>query len=247
MSDGAQALTVGIVGDAPASLQASLAETSCSLLEGDCATVCADAPDVVVTLGEQALLSVVAETTSLPVLPVAVDDGVHAITEDDAANLVTALDARDWREASYPVVGAHAGGDLLGRALCDLMLVTSAPARISEYTVDVADSTLVNYRADGLVVATPAGSEGYARAAGGPLVATDEPVASIVPVAPFATDPDTLVAAIDEVTLSVERDETAVELLADDRSCGPVPVSTPITLSCVDTLDVVVLPESQRW
>jgi NAD+ kinase len=121
------------------------------------------------------------------------------------------------------------------------------PARISEFCVRTGGEEVDRFRADGVVVSTPAGSPGYNRAANGPVVAPETGVLSVVPVAPFATDIDGWVLPIDEVTLSVERDETPVELLADGRPEQSVEARTPVRFDHVDDIETVVLPEGDRF
>jgi NAD+ kinase len=108
------------------------------------------------------------------------------------------------------------------RALFDLTLVSEEPARISEFTVRSGTDTVDCFRADGVVVATPAGSGDYARAAGGPVVGRGTGVVAVVPISPFATDTDHWVLDAASVVLRVERDDNPVELLVDGRSEGRV-------------------------
>lgn len=99
---------------------------------------------------------------------------------------------------------------------------------------------LDSFRADGVVVATPLGSAGYARDAGGPIVAPGTGLA-VVPVAPFATDSDAYVVRAD-VTLSVERDDTDVVLLVDDREARTVRPDEPVRVSPAATFPLVHVP-----
>jgi len=123
----------------------------------------------------------------------------------------------------------------------DAMLVTSTPARISEYVVRAGDEHVTTVRADGVVIALPAGHSGCARAADDPVVAPEAGVAAVVPVAPFATDPDHWVVPIDGLSVTVERDEVPVDLLADDRTVGPV------TPSRAGTVRTAAVPESRPF
>jgi len=69
-----------------------------------------------------------------------------------------------------------------------------------------------------VVVATPAGSHGYARAAGGPHIASGAPVAAVVPVAPFTMTPEQWVVDLDPpVGITSERDVEVSLVLDDDR------------------------------
>ena len=105
-------------------------------------------------------------------------------------------------------------GDTAARAVRDCAIVTTDPARISEYRVVADDATLTAFRADGVVVATPVGTASYSRAAGGPRLAPDTGLA-VVPIAPFAMTADQWVVR-PPLTLRVERDDD-VSVFADGR------------------------------
>jgi NAD+ kinase len=103
----------------------------------------------------------------------------------------------------------------------------------------------VRVRADGVVAATPVGSRGYARAAGGPVVVPGSGVGTVVPIAPFATDTESWVLGLDGLALSVERDGVPVEVLADDRPLGTVEPGTAVRLAPDGALELALVPESR--
>jgi NAD+ kinase len=82
--------------------------------------------------------------------------------------------------------GAHPdAGSVSGRfaALNDAAIVRGAEARVLHLAVDVDDSHLATYVADGVVVATPTGSTAYSFSAGGPIL---DPTARNLIVTPIA-------------------------------------------------------------
>lgn len=190
--------------------------------------------DVIVAVGDSAVSALARSAPDVPVLPVATGRGLPSVPKVETADAVAALLADDWTPIAHPLLRADSS---LGThtALSDVMLVTEQPARISEYTVRSRGERVARFRADGVVVATPVGSHGYARTAGGPVVAPGTGLA-VVPIAPFATDADNWVLPVEELELRVERDEAAVELLADDRRVGVIDPTTPILLSTDGTL-----------
>lgn len=204
--------------------------------------VCEAAPAAVVATDESALSRLVAADLACPVVPVGIA-GLRAVPPAALTDAVTALVAGEYETASVPVVEVKSP---LGetRALFDVMLVASEPARISEYTVRSRGDHVATVRADGVVAATPAGSRGYARRAGGPVVAPDVDAVTVVPVAPFSTDADRWVVPADDVQFTVERDETAVELLADDRTVGEVRSGASVRLTSGRPLEVAVVSAS---
>jgi NAD+ kinase len=85
-----------------------------------------------------------------------------------------------------------------------------AVARITEFEVLVNGTFVANYKADGMIVATPTGSTAYSLAAGGPILAPDLPGFAITPVASHALTNRPLVVqdtAIIEIRVMVTREQ----------------------------------------
>ena len=203
---------------------------------GDC--------EYVVAVGEPALLAVARARPEVPVLPVGAGRGVQSVPRQAVAAGVEALLAGEFDRETHPLVGVRVADRTRATVLCDALAASAEPAKISEYAVHAGGERLAQFRADGVVVATPAGSSGYAGAAGGPTVAPGTGVAVVVPVASFATDDDHWVVDLGEVRVTVERDETAVQLVADDRAVGPVDTTDAVCLSPVGSVSVAVVAAS---
>lgn len=176
--------------------------------------------DAAVAVGDSALSALASE--GLPVL--AVDaSGVPSVPAERIKGALAALVGAAVEETERPLLGIEGAGTD-ERALFDVALFAAEPGRISEFRLDDGGDALDTVRADGVVVATPAGSVGYARAAGGPTLAPDAGAVAVVPVAAFGTRSDRWVAS-PGVGLSVQRDEVPVELTVDGRPVGPVPAN----------------------
>ncbi|MFB6122779.1 MAG: hypothetical protein ABEJ78_04910 [Haloferacaceae archaeon] len=160
--------------------------------------------DVVVAVGDAAIHSLVESPTDAPVLPMTATGGHFVVPKSDVASAVASLVDGDYWSTTHSILSVAVDGDHVGRALVDVTLMTSAPARISEYALAATDRHVASFRADGVVVATPFGSDGYAAAAGGAVLDAGTGL-SVVPVAPFSTQTDVWVLAPD-VDLSVERE-----------------------------------------
>jgi NAD+ kinase len=214
------------------------------------------AADAVVAVGDDALRDVLVDAPDAPVIPV----GPRRLAVDVAAaerRLGPLLDAalrggeRDdapgadgVRRVTHPVLAVDAGDGERRRAAFDVALVTAEPARISEFAIDFVGGTDETFRADGVAVATPLGSDGYANAAGGPVVEPGGGL-SVAPIAPFSTRTDAWVAA-ERLSISVEREAESVALVVDGRERGPVEPHRPIAIEATDRVALVTLAGARR-
>jgi len=99
-----------------------------------------------------------------------------------------ALEARILRGgtvAPHGTVQAARPSDQVTRhfALNDVVIARGSLARVCRLDVEIDDSHLATFVADGLVVASPTGSTGYSFSAGGPIV---DPVSRNIIVTPIA-------------------------------------------------------------
>ena len=73
-----------------------------------------------------------------------------------------------------------------GIAMNDVVVSRGAVAGMVELKIDVGDEFVANFRADGLIIASPTGSTAYALSAGGPLLHPGIGGWVMVPIAPHA-------------------------------------------------------------
>ena len=201
-------------------------------------TESADA-DLLVAAGESALASLADDPPDLPVVPVTARGGPYALSVSSLPDSLDAVLDGAFDTVAHPVLSVHVDGERVADAAMDVSLMTTETAHISEYAVASDAGRVTAVRADGVVVATPLGSAGYARAAGGPVLAPGTGV-SVVSVAPYATETDTWVLRPD-VRLTVERDDTAVSLQVDADVVCEVPAGRPVRVRAADELDIVSL------
>ncbi len=138
----------------------------------------------------------------------------------DLPEALDALASGDFERVEHTTL-AVSDGERTHERVTEAMVMTTAPATISEFGVRYGGEQICEYRADGIVVATPPTGGGYARAAGGPRVDTTVSAAVVVPVAPYRTTPDEWVLR-DTVTVEVVRDEGTVGLFVDGEQIGGV-------------------------
>jgi NAD+ kinase len=201
-----------------------------------------DEPDaeLVVAVDDAGLVSLAADPPASPVLPVAAGEAYHSVPRTRVREAVAAVAADEHRLVDGSLLSVSLDESPVGRAVADVTLMTAAPAKISEYAVHADDERVEQMRADGVVVATPVGSTGYARSAGGPVVGVDAGL-SVVPVAPFATLSDAWVLS-PPLGLTVERDEGDVSLYLDDESVATVTTDTRVRVERGPPVSFVRVP-----
>jgi NAD+ kinase len=198
-------------------------------------------PDALVVAGESALSALAEDAPGVPVLPVEAGAGRLSVPRSSLPGAVSAVVDGVARTVAHPVLSVGVDGEATARALLDVSLVADRPARISEFAVHEGGETVDAFRADGVTVATPAGSDGYARAAGGPVLGPGTGVA-VVPVAPFTTRSDAWVFR-PPVTLTVERDESPVVLVVDGEDVREVSVGAAARVEEAGTVEFLRVPD----
>ena len=90
-------------------------------------------------------------------------------------------------------------------------------AKIIRLNVSVDNAELGEYRADGIIVATPTGSTAYSAAAGGPLLYPDMDALLLTPICPYSLSSRAIIFPGDKViTVKVIKDQRADTMLTLD-------------------------------
>jgi NAD+ kinase len=150
-------------------------------------------PDLVVVLGgDGAILGAVRAFQDDPVPTL----GIHL----GRVGFLASIEAAHWREALEEALEGRAVVEPRMRLLVDLdsaqpahavalndaVVTRGAFQGMLSITLRVGSHWVTNYRADGLVVATPSGSTAYSMAAGGPILAPSMQAFVVSPVSPQA-------------------------------------------------------------
>jgi NAD+ kinase len=115
-------------------------------------------------------------------------------------------------------------------ALNDCVINTGALARIIDLDITVGNQYVTNFKADGLIVATPTGSTAYSLSAGGPIVQPSLGAVIITPICPHTLTNRPLVLN-DNVVLRVElRNGSDVMLTIDGQVGAPMGAGDAIRL-----------------
>ena len=106
------------------------------------------------------------------------------------------------------------------RALNDAVLNKAALARIIDLELRVNGEFVTNYKADGLIVATPTGSTAYSFSARGPIVSPRHRCLLLTPVSPHMLFDRSLVLDAEEELLLTVTESRAVVLTLDGQELG---------------------------
>ncbi|HVJ44918.1 MAG TPA: NAD(+)/NADH kinase [Luteolibacter sp.] len=103
-------------------------------------------------------------------------------------------------------------------ALNEVTLARADTGRLVSVSASVNGDFLNNYRADGLIVATPTGSTAYSLSAGGPLIEPSASVFVVTPICPHSLSQRSLVISDDSViVLSSDGTENFMLFTVDGR------------------------------
>jgi NAD+ kinase len=189
----------------------------------------ARAADLVVVLGGDGTLLSVARLIGdreTPILGINLG-GLGFLTEittDEARDTLSRIVAGgyevDRRITLEAVVerGAERGRGEHFRALNDIVIVKRELGRMLDLHVIADQKPFCSYRADGLIVATPTGSTGYALSAGGPIIFPNLRVLVLAPICPHTLSnrpvvlPDSF-----ELELRVKSDDHGAMLTCDGQ------------------------------
>ncbi len=119
-------------------------------------------------------------------------------------------------------------------AFNDVVINKGALARLARIRTHIDDQFLTDYRADGLIVATPTGSTAYSLAAGGPIIHPSVPGILITPICPFTLTNRPLMIP-DAATIKIQ--------LAEDASDIMLTCDGQVGLK-IDERDIIIISKS---
>lgn len=187
--------------------------------------------DLIVVLGgDGTLLSVARRTdTRVPILGVNMGElgYLTEITEAEALPMLQRVLAGDYavdRRMTLTAELERQGAPIeRWRALNDVVIANGARARIIRFTMLVDGLPLAEYRADGVIVATPTGSTAYSLSVGGPIVEPTVEVILVSPISPHTLSNRPMVLRHDSVVrLEVAARQQDVVLTVDGQEGMPL-------------------------
>lgn len=188
------------------------------------------APDLVVVLGgDGSILGAVRAFASQPVPVLGINFG--------RVGFLASVAVGDWEAALTEVLGGQAVLEprmrlvaegfgtrpIASVALNDVYLQRGAVQGMLSISVQVGDQWVTDYRADGLIVATPSGSTAHSLAAGGPIMAPSMRGIVLTPVCPQSLSHRPIVLHPDSVLhLRIDRSSGLTTLAVDGQGFFPL-------------------------
>lgn len=194
--------------------------------------------------GSKRLAFAVQSDISLPLLPIDTNSGIGSISVAQTENAVNAITRGDYDVIHRSALSIECDGVSEELALTEVLFVTQEPAAISEFQIRTPVANIAEYRADGVVVSTAAGSSGYARTVGSPIMSPEVNAASVTTIAPYKIDPDHWIVGEPGVIIEVTRDESDVLMIADGAIREMVPPQSPVFLRLDQRYRTVRVPQS---
>jgi NAD+ kinase len=103
-------------------------------------------------------------------------------------------------------------------ALNDIVISKGTLSRVVNYDIYIDDNFYAQYRADGLIIATPTGSTAYSLSAGGPIVYPTLDIISLTPICPISFGIKTIVLdSKSKISIKVKPNQESVYLTTDGQ------------------------------
>jgi NAD+ kinase len=131
----------------------------------------------------------------------------------------------------------------------DAVINKGALSRIMSLKLRVGGSSFWNFRADGLILATPTGSTAYNLSAGGPVVHHSLPVILVTPICPFSLSSRSIILPLDsELYISVDPKATDCHLTGDGQVYSALNPGDMIKVTrSKTTLNLIINPHRQYF
>ncbi len=133
--------------------------------------------------------------------------------------------------------------------LNDVVINKGALARLAHIKTYVDDNFLTDYRADGLIVATPTGSTAYSLAAGGPIMHPSVQGILVTPICPFTLTNRPLIVP-DTAAIKIRLAEKSADIMLTFDGQVGLPIDdhhTIVVRKDPRSVNMIVLPDHQYF
>ena len=169
------------------------------------------------------------------------EEQIYTVIEPILANQFTTrprirLDVEVWRDEALVKHEA---------VFNDVVINKGALARLALIKTHVDGRYLTDYRADGLIVATPTGSTAYSLAAGGPIMHPAVPGILITPICPFTLTNRPMIVP-DTVRIEIRLGEKSADIMLTFDGQVGLPIDerhTIIVRKAAEPVNLIILPE----
>jgi len=135
-----------------------------------------------------------------------------------------------------------------GCAMNDVVLQRNDHPRMIEFEMSVRDQFVFRLRADGLVLATPAGSTAYALSAGGPIVHPEVDAISVAPICPhILSNRPIVVPGSDQIELKLIDSPAPAALNLDGQEHMELLAGDRIAVQKGGHITLIYLPERHYY
>ncbi len=132
--------------------------------------------------------------------------------------------------------------------LNDLVINKADVARIIEMSLYINGMLVNEYRADGLIVATPTGSTAYSLAAGGPIVHPSLESMIITPICPQGLSNRPIVISDDsEIEIRINTDGERVSITYDGQIFHQLDTEKTITVKKASSCTQLIVPKDKNY
>lgn len=188
--------------------------------------------DALVTIGGDGTILHAMQRNAAPVFGINVGE-LGFLTEAEPIELPDALDrllTRDYKVEERLKLETRVNEERLPHALNETVVKTSRPSKMLAFSLALNGKDVQRVRADGLIVATPTGSTGYAMSAGGPIMDPRVDALIVVPLAAFSLSSRPLVfPPVEELEIRLMEKEAA--LVVDGQHERPIHPQDRITFT----------------
>ena len=135
-----------------------------------------------------------------------------------------------------------------GRVLNDVVINKAVLARIIEIEVNLNDLFVNDFRADGLIVATPTGSTAYSLSAGGPIVYPTMNALVLTPICPFTLTNRPIIMPDDaEINLRLKNESDGVVLTLDGQIGHQMQTNDRVSIRKSPTTFNLIQPPNRNY
>ncbi len=210
-----------------------------------------DNPDFIISLGGDGSFLHATETAiklNVPIL------GVNAgnlgfLSSVEASNLEPLKNLKSGFETEeLMLLDVFVNGKFKGSVLNEAVVSREDYSGIADVEVTVDNAESFNYRADGIIVATPTGSSAYSFSAGGPIIEKSAKAIMITPLCPHSLMNRSLIISPERTLKIKANSRSKIVLLLDGDNNAVLNEETEIVIKKSEkSLKIISFPENNYF